>query len=136
MKLMKLKNLTAISTQPIQNFKQEQIKEIMSKQATFKPKINKTSRMIVEKKIEEIGGTVQDIYNKETIRRKKFQNMLEEKNKQIIIIESNSFLILILNKIYLKKKEKLCGYILLQKIFKIFKFNLNKRLANGWGFFI
>lgn len=83
MKLMKLKNLTAISTQPIQNFKQEQIKEIMSKQATFKPKINKTSKMIVEKKIEEIGGTVQDIYNKETIRRKKFQNMLEEKNKQI-----------------------------------------------------
>lgn len=83
MKLIKFKNLLSISTQPIQNFKQEQIKEIINNQGTFKPAINKMSKMIVEKKIEETGQNVQNIYNKETIRKRKVQNMIEERNKKI-----------------------------------------------------
>lgn len=80
--LVKLKNLVSIANQPIQNFKSEQIKQIAESENTFTPSINKTSEMLVLKKKMEAGGSVQDIYNKDTIRGKKVKEMIEEKERQ------------------------------------------------------
>ena len=81
-KLFKTKNLLSIANQPIHNFKSDHINEIIDNQGTFRPSINKVSKMIVEKKIEEAGGNLEDYYNKETIRQKKLQNMIDEKKRQ------------------------------------------------------
>ena len=82
-KLIKTKRLLTIASQPIQNFKPDQIKEIIKSQYTFKPAINKISKQIVEQKIENTEGEVRDLYNKETIRGKKFKAMVEEHDRKI-----------------------------------------------------
>lgn len=82
-RLVKLKNLVSIANQPIQNFKNDQIKQIAENTNTFTPSINKLSEMIVLKKKLDHGGSAKDIYNKETIRKQKMKQLIEEKEQEL-----------------------------------------------------
>lgn len=82
MQLVKLKNLVSVANQPIQNFKSEEIKRIAESEYTFAPVINKVSEQLVLRKKQGAHSSAQELYNKNTIRGKKVQDMIEKKDKQ------------------------------------------------------
>ena len=81
-RLVKLKNLVSVANQPIQNFRSDQMKQISEAENTFTPAINKVSEQMVLKKKQESTKSVQELYNKNTIRKKKMQEMIEGKEKE------------------------------------------------------